>query len=324
MAAVSIIVPVYKSEQSLCRCIDSILMQSYSDFELILVDDGSPDTCGAICDRYADSDCRIRVIHQNNAGASSARNTGISAAKGDYIVFCDSDDMVSPDWLKHFLEYSDGNTLVVCAYCKCRAELGKEKQFALETGKRYSSQDYYEFNRAGIGGFLWNALYQRKVIIESELRLRENKASDDYNEDLIFTTTYVQLVENILYNGYSDYFYDVHEDSLSRGNKKYYFDKYAEKFRIWDAYLQNNQPAKDELRKELASNMLYHFISASREAHGIRELEHIICSTEMQHCLSWADTSGENHFEIVLLQHKRILLLYCFYLLLRIKEKILS
>ena len=91
---ISVIVPVYKVEKYLHRCIDSVLAQTFTDFELILVDDGSPDNCGKICDEYAEKDERIHVIHKENGGLSSARNAGLDIATGDYIVFIDSDDYV--------------------------------------------------------------------------------------------------------------------------------------------------------------------------------------------------------------------------------------
>ncbi len=97
---ISVIVPVYKVEPYLRQCIDSILAQKYTDFELILVDDGSPDNCGRICDEYAKQDDRIRVIHQENQGLSAARNAGIDIAKGEYLTFIDSDDFVSQAYLK--------------------------------------------------------------------------------------------------------------------------------------------------------------------------------------------------------------------------------
>lgn len=100
MKLVSIIVPVYKVEQYLPRCIDSILAQTYTNFEVILVDDGSPDKCPQICDDYAKKDKRIKVIHKANAGVSEARNTGIDIAKGDFICFVDSDDYVTPSYLE--------------------------------------------------------------------------------------------------------------------------------------------------------------------------------------------------------------------------------
>lgn len=100
MPVISVIVPVYRVEKYLADCVDSILAQTFTDFELILVDDGSPDHCGAICDEYAQKDSRIRVIHQENQGLSGARNSGIDVAQGEFITFIDSDDLVSPVYIE--------------------------------------------------------------------------------------------------------------------------------------------------------------------------------------------------------------------------------
>ena len=97
MCEISIIVPVYKVEKYLKKCVDSILAQTFSDFELILVDDGSPDNSGRICDDYAKKDARVRVVHKQNGGLSSARNAGIEVAKGKYLGFVDSDDYIAED-----------------------------------------------------------------------------------------------------------------------------------------------------------------------------------------------------------------------------------
>lgn len=111
MATVSIIVPVYQVEAYLPACIDSILSQEYADFELLLVDDGSPDRCGEICDGYALRDPRIRVIHQANGGLSAARNSGLEAATGEYVAFIDSDDLIPAGYLTQamqpFLDHPD-------------------------------------------------------------------------------------------------------------------------------------------------------------------------------------------------------------------------
>lgn len=102
MILISIIVPIYNAEKTLRRCIDSILNQSYSFFELILVDDGSSDASGEICDQYMRADKRVKVIHQPNAGVSAARNAALNLAIGQYVTFCDSDDYVGTEWLKSF------------------------------------------------------------------------------------------------------------------------------------------------------------------------------------------------------------------------------
>ena len=107
---ISIVVPVYNVERYLPRCIESILRQTYTNFELILVDDGTPDRSGIICDRYAERDSRIRVIHKENGGVSTARNTGIDAAKGEWITFVDSDDWVSDEYLKTLTTHLHNNS----------------------------------------------------------------------------------------------------------------------------------------------------------------------------------------------------------------------
>ena len=99
LTLVSIIVPVYKTERYLSRCLRSILAQDYQELDIILVDDGSPDNSGVLCDELAQTDARIQVIHKKNGGLSSARNAGIKAAKGDYICFIDSDDYVAKDYV---------------------------------------------------------------------------------------------------------------------------------------------------------------------------------------------------------------------------------
>ena len=97
---ISIIVPVYQVEKYLNECIDSILAQTFTDFELILVDDGSPDNCPALCDAAAKKDSRVRVIHKQNGGVSTARNAGLDAAQGNWIAFVDSDDTATPEYLE--------------------------------------------------------------------------------------------------------------------------------------------------------------------------------------------------------------------------------
>ena len=110
---ISVIVPIYKTERYLQECIDSILSQTYTDFELILVDDGSPDGCGAICDRATAQDKRIRVLHQENQGVTRARANGVSAAQGEFITFVDSDDTLPPYALEKLVQHADDDTDIV-------------------------------------------------------------------------------------------------------------------------------------------------------------------------------------------------------------------
>lgn len=113
---ISVIIPVYKVEQYLPRCVDSVLTQTYSNLEIILVDDGSPDRCGSICDDYARKDPRVRVIHKENGGLSSARNAGLDIAQGEYIAFLDSDDWIEPNAYETMLALAQKyDVKLVCA-----------------------------------------------------------------------------------------------------------------------------------------------------------------------------------------------------------------
>ena len=114
MPLISIIVPIYNSEETLNRCVDSILNQTFHDWELLLIDDGSTDKSGEICDEYAATDSKIKVFHKENGGVSLARNLGMDNAKGIWIAFCDSDDYVDENWLNLFVEnLSPGISFIV-------------------------------------------------------------------------------------------------------------------------------------------------------------------------------------------------------------------
>lgn len=126
---ISIIVPVYKVENYLQKCIDSILAQTFRDFELILVDDGSPDRCPELCDAAAEKDSRIRVIHQKNGGLSAARNAGLDAARGGWIAFVDSDDAIEPEMYEalHDSAVKENADVAVCNF-QLLDETGKNLQ----------------------------------------------------------------------------------------------------------------------------------------------------------------------------------------------------
>ncbi len=118
---ISVIVPVYNVEKYLHRCVDSILAQTFENIEVLLVDDGSPDNCGAICDEYAQKDSRVRVIHKKNGGLSDARNAGIDAAVGEYLGFIDSDDFIAPNMLQTLYDLAENNRadISICGMCEC-------------------------------------------------------------------------------------------------------------------------------------------------------------------------------------------------------------
>ena len=166
--ALSIIVPFYKVEKYACGCIESILSQSFTDFELILVDDGSPDRCGEICDRYAAKDVRIFVVHKCNGGLSSARNAGLEIAKADIIGFVDGDDTVEPDMFLEMVRAmkETGADIVVCGVNMVYSGNNVKRQpWQSEYRKMYSSEEALAKIFDGEwDNYVWNKIYRRSII----------------------------------------------------------------------------------------------------------------------------------------------------------------
>lgn len=157
---VTLIVPIYKVEEYLPACLDSILAQTMRDFELILVDDGSPDNCGAICDAYAARDSRVRVIHQKNAGVSAARNAGLDVARGEYISFIDGDDRIAPGFLECLLE--PGTDIAQCGVAAVSENLAESASFETVTARVMAFQMYRNDRLPFV--IVCNKLWRRDVL----------------------------------------------------------------------------------------------------------------------------------------------------------------
>lgn len=172
MPKISVIVPIYKAEKYLRKCVDSILNQTFSDFELILVDDGSPDQSGQICDEYAGKDKRINVIHKKNDGVSSARQSGLDASSGDYVIHADPDDWVEPQMLKElYAKAIDTNAdLVYCDFYQDYAN-GVSKYVCQRLTSPLTSESMLIALLEGhIHGSCWNKLIKREKILKYKLR----------------------------------------------------------------------------------------------------------------------------------------------------------
>ena len=168
MSMVSIIVPIYNIEGYIRECIDSILAQTYPDFELILVDDGSPDNCGRICDEYAEKDVRIKVIHKENGGLTSARNAGLSVAKGDWIMYVHGDDWIEPDMIESLIEAAKAAEadLVFGDFIKYGANAGNKKLPSWSSDKIDSLSRYIAYSMTTI----WGSIAKRSLYTEHCLK----------------------------------------------------------------------------------------------------------------------------------------------------------
>lgn len=222
---VSIIVPVYKVEKYLHRCVDSIIAQSFKDWELLLIDDGSPDNSGKICDEYAAKDTRIRVFHKENGGVSSARNYGLKKAQGTWITFIDSDDWVDVNFIADLYKPIESNSTLdfVQAGCVKINDVGipiVEQKY-----------DMYEGNDQlllllRIRGLVISKLFRFSILKKSSLFFDENM---HVAEDMAFTIDYISKVRNYCFIPCIGYYYFQHTESVTHRKEKIDILKYKER-----------------------------------------------------------------------------------------------
>ena len=208
----SIVVPVYKVEQYLRRCIDSLLAQTYRDFEIILVDDGGTDSCPEICDVYAEVDPRIKVIHKPNGGLSDARNAGLRAAVGEYVLFVDSDDSIVPDTLERFAEITDGKYDLICGDGNV---IGGDLQFShISQVGAFAGKDFLKKSvsngRMPMASVL--NLYRREFLVTNQLSFKVGIL----HEDEQFTPRTLLKAESVYNSGIVFYNYYIHDGSITQ------------------------------------------------------------------------------------------------------------
>jgi glycosyltransferase involved in cell wall biosynthesis len=247
---VDVIVPVYNTEKYLPKCIESILAQTYKNIELILVDDGSLDDSGRICDEYAAQDSRIQVIHKENGGVSKARNSGIDKAKGEWLLFVDSDDWVEEKYVETFLKQAKKDVFLMQGLVQVGTE-GEYvnniwfKQEIIDTNKmRYAFEELKIFHY----GYAVAKFYNRDIIIKYNIRFNENIS---YAEDLLFMLSYILHVEEIILLSGSNYNYRTSSSSLSQQ-----YNSYFEEFLLFEEYLNLMKKVADKFSFELMNNIL--------------------------------------------------------------------
>lgn len=231
---VSVIVPVYNVEDYLRECLDSVAGQTYKDIEVIMVDDGSTDGSGAICDEFATKYGNFSVIHKANAGLGKARNTGMEHMKGEYVTFLDSDDYIAPDLIERLLEtltekqvdmckagfYRITNEKVIRSSTKYENKVyqgtkAREWMFPRMIGSRPDAKDSIEMCVCGV---LYKAthIYENKLLFPSEREL--------ISEDLVFNMEYLQCADGACTVEYIGYYYRMNPESLT---KRYRADRFA-------------------------------------------------------------------------------------------------
>ena len=244
---VSIIVPVYNAESTLPRCVDSILTQQYTDFELLLVDDGSTDSSGSLCDGYAAQDARVRAFHQENAGVSSARNLALGRARGTYLQFLDSDDWITADATRSLVRAAVEHRcdLVIADFYRVVGERLSRKgdidEDTVLTREGYAAHmmenpaDFYY-------GVLWNKLYRREIVERHRLRMDPEIS---WCEDFLFNLEYIRHVRLVSAVPEAIYSYYKRKGSLITSSaslrrliqmKRTTFDYYKDLYQDLDLY----------------------------------------------------------------------------------------
>lgn len=215
---ISVIIPVYKVEKYLSKCLESVINQTYKNLEIILVDDGSPDKSGEICDKYASRDERIKVIHKENGGVARARNTGLDAASGDYIGFVDSDDWIEPDMYE----------LLINNATKYDADISMCGETVYEEGKIISASSGEELLElscieakkitvvGGTMGYIWNKIYKQSII--GDIRFDPQYGC---SEDLMFVYQLVENTDKLVIDNHAKYNYFRNEGGITKGEFGY-------------------------------------------------------------------------------------------------------
>lgn len=221
---VSIIIPAYNASKYIHRCLDSVARQDYTDYEVLVVDDNSTDNTSAIVNELKESDNRIRLFKNPKKGVSSARNYGILVSKGEYITFLDSDDELSPSFLKTLVTISESEE------SDCVAVSYTSRKEDLQT-KIYDRIDYYRVAEkyslvtgisSGAGGYVWNKLYKSSIIKNNGICFQENFAT---GEDLLFNVAYLSFCQRVVYCQAKLYYYALNSNSaVNKLNNPRWFD----------------------------------------------------------------------------------------------------
>lgn len=264
---ITVIMPVYNVEKYIERCIESVLQQTYSNLELILVDDGSIDRSGQICDEYKEKDKRVIVIHKENGGVSSARNIALTVAKGEYIYFCDPDDYLEVGLLEKLLNSvkEEETDFAVCAYVRDIYEDEILKQNENKTLDLLEDRDnlptvLVELHKNTLLFMPWNKLFKRSIINKYDIVFPQMKRF----EDTIFIYTYLKYVRSLSFIDVPLYHYSIFKAGTETATTKFndqlyecYYECYMRGIELVNAYSTSEyikSSALDSLQKRMETH----------------------------------------------------------------------
>lgn len=253
---ISIVVPIYNSQSFLSKCLSSISSQTFKDFECILVDDGSTDGSEDICDIWAKKDERFKVIHKTNQGVSSARNTGIDLASGEWITFIDSDDWVERDYLIKLVEASEKSDYCIAGF---KLFAGRDIQCFVPTRK--IGEDFSALDAKTVAEYIdknmifspWSKLYKKDLILNYNIRFPEELA---YGEDLMFNFSYLKHCLTISSVSESLYIYNKQTNSLSTSDVSIDWNTNIEQWRIIASFMKERGFFQNEVKVSMYNRLM--------------------------------------------------------------------
>lgn len=263
----SVIIPVYHVEKYLQRCVESTINQTYKDIEIILVDDGGDDKCPEMCNQYAKTDKRIKVIHKTNGGLSDARNAGLDIAKGDYVIFVDSDDYIELDTCQNLLSFTTKNPDIIIGDAIVEGgvnRLNHIKESSIINGETYLLKAI-EAGHAPMAA--WLNIYKRSFLIENGLKFKYGIL----HEDEEFTPRAILNAKRIAISGIKFYHYIIREDSITtkKNKKKNLVDFYTTCKELSHLYVKlKDKKLRDGLLNSLASKYLTLYVTANGYEYG--------------------------------------------------------
>ncbi|MGN1134509.1 MAG: glycosyltransferase family 2 protein [Oscillospiraceae bacterium] len=310
MSKISVIVPVYNAKNTIDICVNSIVSQSYKDIEVLLIDDGSTDGSGKICDSWAEKDSRIKVVHQQNNGVSSARNAGLKYCNGDYILFVDADDTIPDNALQHFSDYFGSNSdLIIGSYNEVRNNKYKK---IIKKSREYDQnkiqQNINEFDKSI--NTLWAKLYKSEIIHQNHI---EFNIDLPLGEDHIFNLEYCKYVNKCLVIGDIVYNYTLGGFASSL--------KYYENINIlnmtllksYDNFCKNKSEVCNFYKRKIRAQFigsLVHYISYCSYSTAKRKVQETFDIYNEYLTDKWIDSQYYSEYEIKAIlnkQYKRLM-----------------
>ena len=321
MVAISVIVPVYKVEAYLHRCVDSILAQTFKDFELILVDDGSPDNCGSICDEYAQKDRRVVVIHQTNNGVSSARNSGLERVNGKYVMFCDADDWVAPTWCEAHYQAIEAHPRSWIVSGIVSERNNQEIGYNVFDTPELKKEDYFLIYKHYLSPYCFNKIYRSDYIRDKRIFFDPSISN---GEDIKFNLEYLQLVDSIVTIPAAMYHYNRNDGITTKYNptrvndSRYAFSirlpfiekKYLREYSsMWIVSFLNDLKGVFDERNTMSRKEKY------------RYCDQAMSSSEFAECMKYADLESFNPIYRALLKAKKYRLIRQYDLMRNARKK---